>query len=60
MQKIYELYGLSLADLFEEDEAKLEDELICCFRTDSLNEQDRTEIFRFKNVIRNYLKLVNV
>jgi transcriptional regulator with XRE-family HTH domain len=60
MLKICELYGLSLADLFEEDAAKLDDGLICCFRTDSLDEQDQKEIFRFKNVIRNYLKLVNV
>ena len=57
--KICELYGISLSDLIEEDTAKLEDELVCCFRTDMLTDQDRKEIARFKNIVRNYLKLSN-
>jgi hypothetical protein len=43
--------------LFEEDVAKLEEDLICCFRTDSLSESDRKEIAWFKNIVRNYLKI---
>ena len=58
--KICELYGLSLSHLLEDDIAKLEDELVCCFRTDLLSDQDRQEVFRFKNIVRNYLKLSNV
>ena len=57
IMKVCELYGLSLSDIFEENTSKLEAELVCCFRTDSLAEQDRREITRFKNVVRNYLKL---
>ncbi|MDR0682623.1 MAG: helix-turn-helix domain-containing protein [Dysgonamonadaceae bacterium] len=57
MLKVCELYGISLSHLFEEDVVKLDDELICCFRTDSLSEQDRKEIAWFKNIVRNYLKI---
>jgi transcriptional regulator with XRE-family HTH domain len=57
MLKVCELYGLPLSALFEEDVAKLEEDLICCFRTDSLSKSDRKEIAWFKNIVRNYLKI---
>jgi transcriptional regulator with XRE-family HTH domain len=57
MLKICQLYGIPLSYLFEETTAKLEDELICCFRTDSLNDLDKKEIAWFRNVVRNYLKI---
>ncbi|MDR0605634.1 MAG: helix-turn-helix domain-containing protein [Bacteroidales bacterium] len=57
MLKLCELYGLPLSALFEEDMEKLEEDMICCFRTESLNECDRKEIARFKNIVRNYLKI---
>jgi transcriptional regulator with XRE-family HTH domain len=57
MMKICELYGLSLSDLLEEDAAKLEDALICCFRTENLAANDRKEIAHFKDIVRNYLKI---
>ncbi|GHT50082.1 hypothetical protein AGMMS49982_04720 [Bacteroidia bacterium] len=58
MMRACELYGLSLPDLLEEDTAKLENELICCFRTDNLGAKDVKEIARFKNIIRNYLNIL--
>jgi transcriptional regulator with XRE-family HTH domain len=58
MLKTCEFYGLSLSDLMEEDAAKLEEELICCFRTDHLGADDIKEIARFKNIVRNYLKIL--
>jgi transcriptional regulator with XRE-family HTH domain len=57
MLKLCKLYGLPLSALFEEDAEKLEEDLICCFRTDSLTDGDRKEIAWFKNIVRNYLKM---
>jgi transcriptional regulator with XRE-family HTH domain len=57
MLKVCELYGLSLSDLLEEDRIKLEDELVCCFRMDNLEDNDRKTITWFKNIVRNYMKI---
>ena len=59
MEKICELYGIGLISLYEEDEQKVRDELVCAFRTDNLNEDDLRGISSFKKIVRNYLKLKN-
>lgn len=59
MEKVCELYGIGLISLYEEDEQKVKDELVCAFRTDNLNDDDLREISNFKKIVRNYLKLKN-
>lgn len=59
LQKLCNLYGVSLSSLYEEDEKKIQDELICCFRTDTLCDNDLIEISDFKKIVRNYLKIAD-
>lgn len=59
MEKVCELYGIGLISLYEEDEQKVKDELVCAFRTDNLSNDDLREISNFKKIVRNYLKLKN-
>lgn len=56
--KVCELYGISLSALFEEDPAKIENELVCAFRAKTTNNEDIKQIALFKNVVRNYLKML--
>ena len=57
MEKICELYGISLSSLFEEDPAVIASELCCAFRIETPSPEDISEISNFKNIVRNYLKM---
>jgi transcriptional regulator with XRE-family HTH domain len=55
--KVCELYGISLSMLFDEDQSKIENELVCAFRIKEINNEDIKEMSHFKNIVRNYLKM---
>lgn len=54
------LYGVDIADFYETDTEKLKEALFCSFRLDNLSEEDMNEIAEFKDVIKSYLKMVNL
>lgn len=57
LEKASDLFGCELHLLFEEDDAIVDNMLICSFRVDNLSNSDMAEIASFKNVVKNYLKL---
>ncbi len=60
LQKVCEIYGIGLSDLFEEDVALVEKEMIFAFRKNKLSEGDQKEVNYFKSVVRNYLKMSKI
>lgn len=54
LERICELYGISLKSLFNENLQT--DEFVCAFRISSLNQNDIAVIANFKKVVRNYLQ----
>jgi transcriptional regulator with XRE-family HTH domain len=57
--KVCEFFGIAMSSLFEEDEKKIENDLVCAFRLKNPNNEDIKEISHFKNVVRNYLKMTS-
>lgn len=57
--KVCAFYGISLSSLFEEDEMKIENELVCAFRVKDPSIEDINEMSHFKDVVRNYLKMLS-
>jgi len=55
--KLSGLYGVELSDFFEEDEAIVEDKLVCSFRMEGASESDLCQIASFKNMVMSYLKM---
>jgi len=51
------LFGCDLYLLFEEDNAIVENILVCAFRIDNLTDSDVAEVARFKNIVKHYLKM---
>ena len=60
MEKLCDLYGIDLADIFETDDNKRRDVVTCAFRTSHINEQDLPAIAKLKKVVKNYLKINNL
>lgn len=60
LQKVCEIYGVSLTVLFEEDTVKVETDMICAFRKKKLSGSDQKEVNYFKSVVRNYLKMTKL
>lgn len=54
------LYGVDIADFYEQDKTKLKYALCCSFRLDNLSADDLMEIADFKDVVKSYLKMVNL
>lgn len=57
LQKVCEIYGIGLSDLFEEDVARVEKDMIFAFRKNKLSVGDQKEVHYFKSIVRNYLKM---
>ena len=58
LEKSAALLGCDLALLFEEDEETVRDEMmVCAFRIDNLTDRDMQVIARFKETVREYLKM---
>ncbi|MDR0825307.1 MAG: helix-turn-helix domain-containing protein [Prevotella sp.] len=56
-ERVSDLYGIAPILLYEEDEQKINTELVCAFRTDNLSDKDLKGIADFKKIVKNYLKI---
>lgn len=57
LNRLSDLYGVDLADLYEEDENRVKESVACAFRTDVIESADLEAIAHFKSVVKNYLKM---
>lgn len=57
MEKLADLYGCELFDLYTEDEAALAGMLVTAFRVESLSPEDMRQIAAFKRIVKNSLKM---
>lgn len=60
LQKVCEIYGISFSDLFDENIAHVETDLICAFRKRKLSDVDQKEVNYFKSIVRNYIKMTKI
>lgn len=60
VEKVCTLFGVSMAAFYDDKVKILEEEMICSFRTQELSEQNIREVARFKNIVRNYLKMTSL
>ncbi len=58
--RLSNLYGVDIADFYENDPEKVKDALICSFRTDNLSKEDLDDIANFKDVVKSYLKMNHI
>lgn len=57
LEKCADLYGCDLSLFLEENEQAETDILVCAFRADNITSSDMDEVAKFKNIVKNYLKL---
>jgi transcriptional regulator with XRE-family HTH domain len=55
--RLSDLFGVDMADFFEEDEARVNENAISAFRTDGFENNDLETIAWFKAIVKNYLKM---
>ena len=60
MEKLADLYGCELLDLYTEDEAALAGMLVTAFRVDTLSPEDMAQVAAFKRIVKNSLKMDNL
>lgn len=60
MEKLADLYGCDLYDLYTEEESTLAGMLVTAFRVDSLSAGDMEQIAAFKRIVKNSLKMDNL
>lgn len=57
MEKLADLYGCELFDLYTEEESALAGMLVTAFRVDSLSTDDMRQVAAFKRIVKNSLKM---
>ena len=57
MERLADLYGCELLDLYTEDESVLASMLVTAFRVDSVSASDMEQIAAFKRIVKNSLKM---
>ena len=57
MEKLADLYGCDLYDLYTEEEKALAGMLVTAFRVDTLSADDMLQIAAFKRIVKNSLKM---
>lgn len=60
MEKLADLYGCDLYDLYTEEESALAGMLVTAFRVESLSASDMEQIAAFKRIVKNSLKMDNL
>jgi len=60
LTRLSDLYGVDLADFYEEDENLAKENVACTFRTDGFDNDDLETIAQFKAVVKSYLKMNNL
>lgn len=57
LSRLSDLYGVDMADFYEENETIAKENVVCAFRTDSFESNDLETIAGFKAIVKNYLKM---
>ena len=57
LERVADLLGCDLSALMEEDEALVNELMICSFRVDDLSAEDLEQIAAFKCIVKNYVKM---
>lgn len=57
LERIADLLGCDLTVLMEEDEAVVNEMMVCSFRVDDLSADDLEQIAAFKRIVKNYVKM---
>ena len=57
LERSADLFGCDLAILLEEDEALVDELMLCSFRIDDLSANDLKQIAAFKRIVKNYMKM---
>ena len=60
LQKLSDLYGVELSSFLEEDKAVQEENRICAFRMENLDETDMQTVSDFKDIVKSYLKMCTI
>ena len=60
LTRLSDLYGVDMADFYEENEELVKENVACAFRTDGIESNDLKTIADFKAVVKNYLKMNNL
>ncbi|HEY4786904.1 MAG TPA: helix-turn-helix transcriptional regulator [Bacteroidales bacterium] len=60
LNRLSDLYGVDMAEFYEEDEKSVKENVACAFRIDGTEEADLEAIAHFKAVVKNYLKMNNL
>lgn len=60
LEKLTNLYGVDLTDLFEENPAQIKANIAFAFRASEFKKEDLDEIAKFRKVVKNYLKLIEL
>lgn len=60
LEKTAALFGCEPALLFEDNATAQNEIMACAFRVDDLTEEDVQEIMRFKDIVKNYLKMERI
>ena len=57
LEKLADLYGCDLYDLYTEDGSVLESMLVTAFRVDVISPEDLEQVAAFKRIVKNSLKM---
>ena len=57
LERVADLLGCDLSVLMEEDEALVDEMMVCSFRVDDLSANDLEQIAVFKRIVKNYVKM---
>ena len=57
LEQAADLLGCELSILLEENEAIVDEMMLCSFRIDNLSSDDLTQIATFKRIVKNYMKM---
>lgn len=60
LEKLADLYGVELADLFETEREQILANIAFAFRADGIKESDLNQIAQFRKVVKNYFKLIEL
>lgn len=60
MERLADLYGCDLYELYSEDDHVKDAMLVTAFRMDELSPNDMEQVAAFKRVVKNYLKMDNL
>ncbi len=60
LEKLAHLYGVELADFFEENENLMQANIAFAFRAENLTNEDLAQIASFRKIIKNHFKVLEL